>query len=163
MSSPGARSRPPTLGSLLRVASQAMNERLARWIAASDFRGVQPAHSAVIQPLSAAAGGARITALARASRITKQSMSTLVADLDAAGYVERVEDPDDARATRIRLTPRGRAYARAVRAFALGMEAEWAESIGARRVEELRATLILLRSKMFLADGEPAGPDERSP
>jgi DNA-binding MarR family transcriptional regulator len=96
--------------------------------------------------------GARITTLARASRMTKQSMSTLVADLESGGYIERLEDPDDARAYRVRLTARGRAYAKAVRAFALRMEADWAARIGAQRVEDLRTTLELLRTKVFLAE-----------
>ena len=140
------------LGALLRLASQAMTERFNRWIESSGFAGIQPAHSAAIQPLWETADGARITALARASRITKQSMSALIADLETAGYVERVDDPDDARATRVRLTAHGRAYGRAVRAFARSIEAEWAERIGAQRVEELRSTLELLRAKVFLAD-----------
>ncbi len=141
----------PRLGSLLRLASQFMTERFSRWIESSGFDAVQPAHSAAIQPLAQMPEGARITALARASRMTKQSMSALVADLEAAGYVERVKDPQDARAVRVRLTARGRSYARAARAFALGVEAEWAEKIGSKRVEELCATLDLLRSKVFLA------------
>jgi DNA-binding MarR family transcriptional regulator len=144
-------SRGPHLPSLLRLAAQFMTERLTRWIAASGFEGVQPAHSAVFQPLWQMPEGARITTLARASRITKQSMSTLIADLESGGYVERIEDPDDARAQRVRLTARGRAYGKAVRAFALSIEADWAERIGAQRVEELRATLELLRIKVFLA------------
>ena len=144
--------RGPMLGALLRVASQAMTERFNRWIESSGFAGIQPAHSAAIQPLWETTDGARITALARASRITKQSMSALIADLETAGYVERIDDPDDARATRVRLTPHGRAYGRAVRAFARNIEAEWAEQIGAQRVEELRATLELLRTKVFLTD-----------
>ena len=36
--------------------------------------------------------------------------------------------------------------------FALEAEAEWAERIGAPRIEELRATLELLRSTVFLAE-----------
>ena len=152
MSSSMSNHRGPLLGALLRLASQTMTERFNRWIESSEFEGIQPAHSAAIQPLWEAHDGARITALARASRITKQSMSALIADLEAAGYVERVDDPDDARASRVRLTTRGRAYGRAVRAFARGIEAEWAEQIGAQRVEELRATLQLLRTKVFLAD-----------
>jgi DNA-binding MarR family transcriptional regulator len=143
--------RGPHLPALLRLASQAMTEQLAEWIAASGFAGVQPAHSAVFQPLWQMPEGARITTLARASRITKQSMSTLITDLEAGGYVERVGDPDDARATRVRLTARGRAYGKAVRAFALSIEQEWARRIGAQRVEELRATLELLRTEVFLA------------
>ena len=144
--------RGPLLGALLRLASQAMNERFNRWIESSGFAGIQPAHSAAIQPLWELPEGARITALARASRITKQSMSALIADLETAGYVERVDDPDDARATRVRLTAHGRAYGRAVRAFARSIEAEWAERIGGQRVDELRATLELLRAKVFFAD-----------
>jgi DNA-binding MarR family transcriptional regulator len=140
------------LGALLRLASQAMTERFNLWIKSSGFADIQPAHSAAIQPLWEAADGARITALARASRITKQSMSALIADLEAAGYVERVDDPDDARATRVRLTAHGRAYGRAVRAFARGIEAEWAQQVGAQRVEALRDTLELLRTKVFVAD-----------
>jgi DNA-binding MarR family transcriptional regulator len=138
--------RRPQLGSLLRLASQLMTERLAAWIAASGFEGIQPAHSAVIQPLWETPEGARITTLARASRITKQSMSALVSELEAAGYVERVADPDDARAVRVRLTARGRAYGRAVRAFSREIEAEWAERIGRHRIDDRRATLELLRN-----------------
>jgi DNA-binding MarR family transcriptional regulator len=144
--------RGPQLGSLLRLASQAMIERFAAWIADSKFEGIQPAHSAAIQPLWDLPDGSRITALARAARITKQSMSTLVTELEAAGYLERVEDPDDARASRVRLTAQGRAYGRAVRAFARSIEAEWAERIGAARIAELRATLEVLRTEVLMAD-----------
>jgi len=142
----------PLLGSLLRLASQVMTDRFTRWIAASGFEGVQPAHSAVIQPLWDMPKGARITVLARASRITKQSMSALVSGLEAAGYVERVDDTSDARASCVRLTSRGRAYGRAVRSFARSVEADWAVHVGTQRIEELRSTLEELRSKVFLAE-----------
>lgn len=145
----------PLLGSLLRLASQDMTERFAAWIATSGFKSVQPAHSAVIQPLWEMPLGARVTALARASRITKQSMSALVSDLERAGYVARVEDPGDARAVRVRLTARGRAYARAARAFARSIEREWGAQIGEQRIEDLCETLQLLRKSVFLADDDP--------
>jgi DNA-binding MarR family transcriptional regulator len=141
----------PLLGALLRLASQFMSEKFSGWIESSGFKGVQPAHSAVIQPLWERPEGARITELARASRMTKQSMSALVSDLESAGYIERVEDPDDARAMRVRLTAHGRSYARAVRAFSRSVEADWAERIGSQRMEELCATLELLRTTVFLA------------
>jgi DNA-binding MarR family transcriptional regulator len=140
------------LGSLLRLASQAMAGQLAAWIAESGFEGIQPAHSAVIQPLWEMTDGARMTTLARASRITKQSMSALVSELEAAGYVACVADPDDARAIRVRLTARGQAYARAVRAFSRKVEAEWAERIGRQRLEELRSILERLRTSVLLAE-----------
>ena len=153
--------RAPQLGALIRLAAQFQAEQLARWLAESGFDGIQPAHSAVIQPLWETPAGLRITVLAQASRITKQSMSALIADLESAGYVERVDDPDDARAARIRLTARGRAYGRAVRAFGRNLEADWAARIGARRVEELRATLELLRTAVFTAPESGDGPRAR--
>jgi DNA-binding MarR family transcriptional regulator len=141
----------PLLGALLRLASQFMGEKFSSWIESSGFKGVQPAHSAAIQPLWERPEGARITELARASRMTKQSMSALVSDLETAGYIERVKDPDDARAIRVRLTAHGRSYARAVRAFSRSVEADWAERIGSQRIEELCTTLELLRTRVFLA------------
>ncbi len=79
-------------------------------------------------------------------------MSALVSDLEVAGYVERVADPADARASRVRLTSHGRAYGRAVRAFARSLEAEWASHVGAQRIDELCSTLEELRCKVFLAE-----------
>jgi DNA-binding MarR family transcriptional regulator len=143
--------RGPLLGALLRIASQASSERIARWLESTEFSDIQPAHSAVIQPLWDQPEGARITSLARSGRMTKQSMSALVDHLERTGYVERVDDPDDARATRVRLTTRGKAYARAIRAFGREVEAEWAARIGAKRIDELKHTLELLRVEIFEA------------
>ena len=39
--------------------------------------------------------------------LTQPGMSRLIARLEARGLVERADDPDDARACRIRLTPAG--------------------------------------------------------
>jgi DNA-binding MarR family transcriptional regulator len=153
MSSPRTAGHPrPALGTLLRLAAHVMAEDFARWIAVSGYEGIQPAHSAAIQPLWERREGARITALARASRVTKQSMSKLVSDLEAAGYVERIADPDDARAVRIRLTARGRSYGKAARDFARSIEKTWAARIGERRVAQLCDTLERLRTDVFLAD-----------
>ena len=88
--------------------------------------------------------GVRLTELAQTARITKQSMGALVDSLEHGGYVERVDDPDDARAWRVRLTARGRQYGRDVRKFAQETEKSVANRIGARRLEELRKTLGML-------------------
>jgi len=140
-----ANDKGPMLGALLRLANQTTSEQLVRWLETSGFDDIQPAHSAVIQPLWDLPDGARLTALARQSRITKQSMSALVDHLEKHGYVERVPDPDDARASLVRLTARGRVYGKAVRQFGRDFEQELAKRVGARRIEELRTTLELLR------------------
>ncbi len=134
----------PLLGALLRLAHQAMSQELARWLAGSGYTDLQPAHSAAIQALWVQPEGAHLTALARTARMTKQSMGALVDHLSRTGYVERVEDPEDRRASLIRLTARGRAYTKAVRAFVRRVEADWARRVGARRMKDLRETLALL-------------------
>jgi len=137
--------RGPMLGALMRLAYQSLLEQHTRWLAESPFNDLQPAHSAAIQPLWDAPDGERITTLAKSSRITKQSMSALVDHLEKTGYVERVEDPEDARATRVRLTARGRAFGKAIRAFGRDMEANLAAKIGSERVEQLKQILELMR------------------
>jgi DNA-binding MarR family transcriptional regulator len=152
MSSSSAKNdRGPLLGSLLRVVSQALSERVTAWLAGSEYADIQPAHLAAVQPLWDLPEGARLTTLAKAARITKQSMGALVEHLERTGYVERVPDPDDARAVRIRLTPRGRAFGKAIRGLVRGVEADFAARVGERRFDELKATLELLRSSL-LAD-----------
>jgi DNA-binding MarR family transcriptional regulator len=132
------------LGALLRMAHAGMVEEYARWLAASSYGDIQPAHAAAIQPLWQRPGGARLTDLAQTARITKQSMGALVDFLEQGGYVERVEDPDDGRASRVRLTARGRSFARDARKFALDVEKRVAARIGERRLEDLRAALELI-------------------
>lgn len=58
-------------------------------------------------------------------------------------------DPEDARAVRVSLTARGHKFGRAIRGCVRGVEAEWAERIGPRRFEELKAALELLRSALL--------------
>jgi DNA-binding MarR family transcriptional regulator len=140
--------RGPLLGSLIRIVNSANLEQMAGWLASSGYDDLQPAHGAALQPLRDAPDGERITTLARGARITKQSMSALVDHLERTGYVERVPDPDDARAVRVRLTARGRGYTRAARAFAHSIEADWVERIGAARVEALRDALEALHRSL---------------
>ena len=121
-----------------------MVEEYVRWLASSPYKDIQPAHAAAIQPLWQRPDGVRLTVLAQTARITKQSMGALVDSLEEGGYVERVEDPEDGRASRVRLTASGRRFAKDARAFARGTEARLAERIGARRLEDLRDSLELL-------------------
>ncbi len=79
-------------------------------------------------------------------------MSALVDHLEKHGYVERVADPQDARASLVTLTSRGRAFTRAVRAFVEEQEKDWTARVGARRLQDLRVTLEMLR-RSWLAEG----------
>lgn len=61
-------------------------------------------------------GAARISELAELDHCSQPTMTTQVRRLEAAGLVTRTPDPDDARAVRIRITPKGSAMLETVRA-----------------------------------------------
>jgi DNA-binding MarR family transcriptional regulator len=130
------------LGTLLRMPYQTMmTDGVEPALAATGYGEIRSAHLPVIQALARNPAGLRSTELAMYARITKQSMGYLVDHLGAGGYVERAPDPTDQRAKVVRLTERGWAASTAIRAAVRGVEAEWAQRIGAARVGELKAIL----------------------
>lgn len=152
MSTPTSEDNDPTLGAMFRLIHSAMVGEYARWLETTDHHDIRPAHAAILQPLWQAPEGKRLTTLASTANITKQSAGALVDSLEASGYVERVADPEDARATRIRLTVRGRRYARDVRRFGRELEARLAEQLGTSRLRNLRSTLDLLWKALQAGD-----------
>src|ERR687889_768887 len=94
-----------SLGFLLAKASTRWNERLARGFAEHGFADVRPAWGSVLLPLYEE-DGLRMGEIARRSRLPKQTLTTLVPQLERAGLVAREPDPDDGRASRLRLTGR---------------------------------------------------------
>jgi DNA-binding MarR family transcriptional regulator len=66
-----------------------------------------PREYGVLYALSSAPEGLRITELGEDVLLTQPGMSRLVSRLEARGLVQRVDDPDDARACRIQLTTAG--------------------------------------------------------
>jgi DNA-binding MarR family transcriptional regulator len=81
---------------------------IARELLAGDVWGeLSPREYGVLYALSNAPDGLRITDLGGDVLLTQPGMSRLIARLESAGHVERVDDPDDGRACRIRLTAEG--------------------------------------------------------
>jgi DNA-binding MarR family transcriptional regulator len=81
---------------------------IARELSAGDvWAELLPREYGVLYALSTAPDGLRITELGNDVLLTQPGMSRLIARLEARGLVERADDPDDARACRIRLTPAG--------------------------------------------------------
>jgi len=68
----------------------------------------------VLYALSDAPDGLRMTELLADVLLTQPGMSRLIARLENRGLVERVDDPDDGRACRVRLTGAGVRAQRAV-------------------------------------------------
>jgi DNA-binding MarR family transcriptional regulator len=122
-----ARATTQNLGFLLAKASQRWNELLAERFRREGFREVRPSYGSVLLPLFEE-DGLRMGELARRSRLSKQTMTTLVRLAERDGLVRRLADPDDARATLVRLTPRGRRF----RAVAERVLAELEELVATR-------------------------------
>jgi DNA-binding MarR family transcriptional regulator len=125
---------------LLFKASRLANECALARLASDPARPpVRPAHTALFPHLDF--DGIRLTDLASRIGVTKQAIGQLVDDLAELGMVERIADPDDKRAKRIRFSRRG--YAALM--YGLGALREIEEGLGAtlgrRRMRELHETL----------------------
>jgi DNA-binding MarR family transcriptional regulator len=85
-------------------------ERALSWIR----RALRPTEWSAVALSTLAAvdrlGPLRITDLVARERITQPGMTGLVARLEAAGLVQRRQDPTDGRATLVEVTPVGTAY-----------------------------------------------------
>ncbi|MGH2970017.1 MAG: MarR family winged helix-turn-helix transcriptional regulator [Solirubrobacteraceae bacterium] len=96
-----------SLGFLLAKASQRFNERLVERFAEEGFAEVRASYGSVLLPLFEH-DGMRVGEIGARARLSKQSMTRLVAQCEAAGLVRRRRDTDDGRAFRVELTRRGR-------------------------------------------------------
>ncbi len=128
---------------LLFKASRLANEHaLSRLPSGPVGKRLRPAHTALFPHLGF--DGIRLTDLASRAGVTKQAVGQLVDDLEELGVVERVDDPGDKRAKRIRFSRRG--YAGLM--HGLGVLAEIQRALGAavgeRRMRELHQTLKLV-------------------
>jgi DNA-binding MarR family transcriptional regulator len=98
------------LGFLLAKASQRWNELLSAGFSEHGFSEVRPSYGSVLVPLFEE-DGLRIGEIARRSRLSKQTMTTMVRLAERDGLVVREPDPEDARAVRVRLSDRAREFA----------------------------------------------------
>ncbi len=89
--------------------------------------------------------GTRLTDLAAQAQVTKQTAAHLVNELQRAGYIERVTDPEDGRARLIRLTAAAEPLISAADAAVADELAAWCEHLGAARMKQLEDALMMLR------------------
>ena len=131
------------VGLLLFIPYRAMETRVFAALAEAGFDDVTPAQARVMERIGP--GGTRLTELAEAAQVSKQTASFLVDQLERAGYVRRTPDPSDARARIVRIADRGRAAQPIADAAVAAVEAEWRAHLGDGEWERLRATLSRLR------------------
>jgi DNA-binding MarR family transcriptional regulator len=129
---------------LLLIANRASERRIHDALRAAGFDGWTTAQARVAAGLDEE--GTRISVLADRANIAKQTATALVDKLERNGYVARVPDPTDGRATLVRATDRGRAARPVARAEEARIEEDWTAVLGARRMRQLREALTLLRA-----------------
>jgi DNA-binding MarR family transcriptional regulator len=128
------------IGELLRNPNAARARHVERGLAAAGHSAIHPPHLPVFEYMDRE-HGSRITDLARHANVTVQAMSEVVDYLEKQGYVERVPDPTDRRAKRVRLTARGDALYRAAGRLVSELEAAWTSRLGTRRMRLLKHLL----------------------
>jgi len=131
------------LGLLMFIPYRAMEREVLEALAAAGFDDVTLAQARVFQRINRE--GSRLTELAEAAQVTKQTVGFLIDQLERAGYVERTPDPRDGRARLVRVAERGAAAVRASIGVVAEVEARWAAHLGPARTAQLREALAALR------------------
>ena len=85
--------------------------------------------------------GSRMSELAEAAQLSKQTLTSIVDQLERAGYVRREVDPADARARIVRIAPRGQEAIELAAPVVAEVEAQWERHLGAKRTRQLRGLL----------------------
>ncbi len=143
MSGPAVQDDPLNTGLLLFIPYRALETRVFRALAEAGFGDITPAQARVLQRVGP--DGTRLTELAEAAQVTKQTAGALVDQLQRAGYARRTPDPSDARARLVRVAERGEAARPVAEAAVAEVEAEWRAHLGERRWHQLRDALSRLR------------------
>jgi DNA-binding MarR family transcriptional regulator len=133
----------PSLGVLLFIPYRYLEDRVLAAVHAAGHP-ITLAQARIFQRVDA--DGSRLTRLAQAAQVTKQTAGYLVDQLEEAGYLVRTPDPSDARARLVRITSRGQDVIAIAAPVQAGIEAEWAAHHGARRTAVLLDALRALRT-----------------
>jgi DNA-binding MarR family transcriptional regulator len=152
--SPGAE-----LALLLLGGFHAMVDEVTVELAARGHPGVRPIHEFALRAIDAGADTA--SELSRRQSVSKQAAAKTIAALEQFGYVDREDDPDDARRKRVRVTPRGHELMTVGAQLFDEVRARWAEQVGTDELNALQAHLIQLTQHPLSIDqlaariGEP--------
>ncbi|GAA1965411.1 MarR family winged helix-turn-helix transcriptional regulator [Kitasatospora viridis] len=107
----------------------------------------RPAHGFALQAVGR--GGATASEVGRRLGISKQAAGKTVDRLLQLGYVERADDPSDARRKLVRLTPHGvDLLARSAEVFER-VRGDWMAALGAERVRAMEADLRRMVPQAF--------------
>ena len=131
-----------SLGVLMFIPYRHMEQRILAAVVAAGHP-ITLAQARIFQRVDQA--GSRLTQLAEAAQVTKQTAGFLVDQLELGGYVHRATDSSDGRARLVRITPRGYEVIEVALGEQQRIEADWTRHLGSRAAAELRRSLTRLR------------------
>jgi DNA-binding MarR family transcriptional regulator len=129
-------------GVYLRTLWDELRFNLESKLKESGYEDISPSHGWIFS--NTADSGSRITELAAKARITKQSMSVLVAQLEAGGYVKKTPDAQDKRAWVLVLTAKGKKAKLAGQQINYEFEEHWKNKLGQKDYDQFRHLLAKL-------------------
>lgn len=129
-------------GAYLRILWDELRHNMENQLEEKGIVDISPSHGWIFH--NTKEEGSRITELAAIAKITKQSMSALVAQLERAGYVKKKIDPTDKRAWLLVLTPKGQKVKDAGYEINHHFEKKWEQKLGRKDYSQLRQLLIKL-------------------
>jgi DNA-binding MarR family transcriptional regulator len=124
---------------LLFAGFRSLIDQLHTTLAERGHPDVRPVHGFAMQAIGMR--GASISEIGRRLGVSKQAAGKTVDRLAALGYVERVDDPRDARSKLVRLTPRGLDSLRQAAEIFEQLRASWVARLGADRVRSIESSL----------------------
>jgi DNA-binding MarR family transcriptional regulator len=139
------------LAMLLLGGFRTMVDRVQGELAARGYEDVRPVHDVAIRTIAAGADSA--SELGRRMAVSKQAAAKTIGVLQARGYVVREPDPHDARRKRLRVTQRGFEMLEVAEGIFDDVRRQWAEQIGADRLEDVEQALRVLTAGPVPLDG----------
>jgi DNA-binding MarR family transcriptional regulator len=138
----------------MRMPVDEIRRRMLAALHDQGFEDLIPAHLIVLR--WPGPDSLRPVEVAEQTGMSKQALNYLLGQLEETGYLERVDDPDDRRSKRIRVTKRGWAAGKVMRAAVGEVEQEFVDAHGK---VELANLLELLTDLNVVLGTRPGGDD----
>jgi DNA-binding MarR family transcriptional regulator len=126
----------------MRMPVDEIRSRMLAALHAEGFDDLIPAHMIVLR--YPGPDGLRPVEIAGQTGMSKQALNYLLGQLEETGYLKRVDDPADRRSKRVRMTARGWAAVRVMRAAVGEVEAEFVKANSKKDFDKLLTLLTEL-------------------